>query len=87
MSISIYHIGVICMLCVAALSVISSIIILTLLRQLKRWNGYLRLVNSLTICQAIYDISFFLILGYSYYPCRVVYELLHTFGGIASSLW
>lgn len=80
-------IGVICMISVAFLSMIASMATLMLIRLLRKWNGYIQLVTSLTVCQAIYDCAFLLLLFNKYQTGRVLYEVIHTFSGLASTLW
>lgn len=72
---------------IALLSTICSIITLYLLKQMKKWNGYLQLVLNLTISQGIYDLSYFLLPFFYNSYCRVIFEFISTYGGISSTLW
>jgi hypothetical protein len=74
-------------LSIAFLSVISGFLTLYLLSRMKRWSGYLQLVLDLTICQGIYDLSYFLLPFFDIKSARILYELTSTFGGISSTLW
>lgn len=71
----------------ATLSLAAAIITLFLIKLLKKWNGYLLLVCSLTVCQAIYDIGFLLLPWYSIAFARVLYFFLSTLGGLTATLW
>ena len=70
----------------ATISLLASLLTLYLIKRLKKWNGYIQLVVSLTVCQIIYDISFFF-LPLSTMWGEYIYVFLNTFGGLASSLW
>jgi hypothetical protein len=50
-------------------------------------RGYHSLVLSLTLCQIIYNISFYFLLYYDSIPGRILYGVLNIWGGISSSLW
>lgn len=83
-------IGSIALLCVVILAGISlgaSLLTLLLIKCLGKWNGYLLLVSSLTVCQAVYDFSLLFSPWYSLMPTRIIYSILSTFGGISATLW
>lgn len=54
---------------------------------MKRWSGYLQLVLNLTLCQGIYDFSYFLLPFFYNKIGRILFEFISTFGGISSTLW
>lgn len=70
----------------ASLSLLASCLTLYLIKRLAKWNGYIQLVVSLTVCQIIYDISFFF-LPLDETWGQYLYVFLNTFGGLTSSLW
>ena len=70
----------------ATVSLLASLLTLYLIRRLAKWNGYIQLVVSLTVCQIIYDISFFFLPLTATWG-RYFYVCLNTFGGLTSSLW
>ena len=70
----------------ATISLVASLLTLYLIKRLKKWNGYIQLVVSLTVCQIIYDISFFF-LPVSPTWGQYLYVFLNTLGGLTSSLW
>mmetsp|Transcript_2651 Transcript_2651/g.3979 ORF Transcript_2651/g.3979 Transcript_2651/m.3979 type:complete len:371 (-) Transcript_2651:295-1407(-) len=74
-------------LCFATLSLFASVITLILIKRLKKWNGYLQLVVSLTICQIAYDIGFYPLPWFYTRVGELLFILLNTSGGLASSLW
>jgi hypothetical protein len=76
-------------LIVSLLSFICSLTTLLIIRNISRYryNGYIQLVASLTFCQLIYDLGFFLLPWYGTYYGRICYGVINMWGGIASSLW
>lgn len=84
---SIVVIAVLICILIAGLSLAASLLTVGLIKILGKWNGYLLLVLSLTICQAIYDIGFFTLPWYTTPSGRVLYSLFSAFGGISSTLW
>ena len=70
----------------ATLSLLASLLTLLLIRRLQKWNGYIQLVVSLTVCQIIYDISFFFLPIISLWG-QYLYVFFNTLGGLTSSLW
>lgn len=72
---------------VGTISILCSILTLRLIYVMGRWNGFLLLITSMTICQLIYDSIIILI------PLSILYDIydwvtfISTFGGLASTLW
>ena len=86
-----FLIGGIILVVVSVLSIWASIITLYIIHALDKWNGYMRVIWSLTICQIIYDVSFFFFVAfYVGGEKNIGYEFsifLSTFGGLAVTLW
>jgi hypothetical protein len=72
---------------VALLSSIASFLTLYVIHQLGKLNGYLILVYSMTVCQIIYDLSFFFFPGYKVRGVFSVIQVLTSFGGISVAIW
>jgi len=61
-------------------------------KQTSRWNGYLFAIFSMSICQLLYDSSFFLIIDQSQSQSYTISfwrssAFLNTFGNVSSLLW
>lgn len=71
----------------ALISIVCTMLTLYLIIDMKRRNGYLLLIFNVTICQFLYDITFFMI---PFYKIDIVMEcvvLISTFSGLAVALW
>jgi hypothetical protein len=72
---------------VGSLSIICSLLTLRLIYVMGRWNGFLLLITSMTICQLIYDTIIIFI------PLSSVYDLynwvtfISSFGGLSATFW
>jgi hypothetical protein len=71
----------------SSLSLIASLLTLVLIRRLKKWNGYIQLVVSLTVCQIVYDVGFLPLLWFGFIEGQIAYAILNTWGGLTSTLW
>lgn len=71
----------------STISLIASLLTLVLIQRLKKWNGYIQLVVSLTACQMIYDVGFYPLLWFGYIEGQIAYAVLNTWGGLTSTLW
>jgi hypothetical protein len=74
-------------LIVSLLSFLSSLLTLLIIYNISKFNGYIQLVASLTFCQLIYDLGFFLLPWYDTFYGRICYGVINMWGGISSSLW
>ena len=73
---------------VSVISFIASILILSLIRAFKKWNGYLLLLTSMSLCQIIYDVSFYLYFGNNFSrELYVVFHALQGLGGLSVAIW
>jgi hypothetical protein len=73
--------GLVLCLILTSISFASSILTLILVYKLSKWNGYLQLVVSLSVCQLIYELGFFALPWYDTYTGRIVFGVLNFFGG------
>lgn len=71
----------------ALISFICTIVTLWLIYDMKRRNGYLLLINSLTTSQLIYDLAFVFLPFYSNEICLDMLTFMCTFAGMAVTLW
>ena len=71
----------------ALISLIASITQLWLIYDMKRWNGYLMIVATLTFCQVFYSIGFLFLPFHNIYFCWFMLQFLFLFGGVTSALW
>ena len=71
----------------AFISLIASITQLWLIYDMKRWNEYLMIVATLTVCQVFYSVGFLFLPFYNIYICQFIFFFLFLFGGITVSLW
>jgi hypothetical protein len=85
--VDLYLVNLVVIVGVAFLSLLSSIATLALIKLLKKWNGYLELVTSLTVCQGVHDMAFLLILAYNSPGGKGSYLFFHMLGGLSSTLW
>lgn len=76
-----------CLMTMALVSTISSVLTLCIIHQLRKFSGYLVLVYSMTVCQIIYDLSFFFFSGYQIKTVYSVIQFLTCFGGISVAIW
>jgi hypothetical protein len=71
----------------ATISLLASLLTLYLIRKLRKSNGYMHLVMSLTACQVVYDIGFYFFLCYHLNIGVILFNFFNTWGGVASALW
>jgi hypothetical protein len=69
------------------ISVYCSSMLLYIVSGMPKWNGYLVLVFSMTVCELIYDSTFFLMLGYHNRYVFHVISFLFGFGGLSVAFW
>lgn len=71
-----------------SISFLSSLCVVYLIVAMKKWNGYIILVLSMTLCQLLYDIANLLVMasGASYVMCQLQ-AFLVMFGGLSVTLW
>jgi hypothetical protein len=73
---------------IAAISAISTGCTLVLIRDINRWNTYMKLIFNLTACQMLSDVAFFFVpvdLELTlYFQLQVFF---YTFGAVSVSLW
>jgi hypothetical protein len=72
---------------VVFVSVYCSSMILRIIYRMLKWNGYLVLIYSMTVCELLYDSTFFLLIGYHNHNVYRVLSILFTFGGLSVTLW
>jgi hypothetical protein len=83
---SIYSTGILIFTICAAVNVIASILTLYLIYKLKKYNGYMLMIFSMTMAQLSYDTSLFMFnikTDLSYY----IQSFLGIFCGTAAALW
>ena len=78
--------GTLALFC-AFVSLISTVITLVLIFDMKRWNAYMLLIFNLTFCQFFYDLAFFFLITYQANSSQLALTFLTTFGGVAVTLW
>lgn len=71
----------------ALIALVCTVLTLYLIIDMKRRNGYLLLIFNVTVCQLMYDITFFLIPFYKFDIAMECVVLLSTFSGLAVALW
>lgn len=74
-------------LCIASVSFIAAMVTLGLIRKVARLNGYLLLVASLTVSEALYDVSYLFLPFYWNVMAERAYLFLSCVGGLTSTLW
>lgn len=67
----------------AILSLLASSLTIFLIHAVGRWNGYMRLIYAMTLCQIIYDLNFFLLPGNDIALMSFMNVFLSTFGGLS----
>jgi hypothetical protein len=72
---------------VALISVYCSSMILRIINRMSKWNGYLVLIFSMTICELIYDCTFFLLIGYHNNIVFKLVSFVFAFSGLSVALW
>jgi hypothetical protein len=81
-----YVFGV-CLMSVALASIVASITTLYIIARLGKFSGYLVIVASMTLCQIVYDVSFFFFPGYRLESIYSVIQIFTSFGGISVAIW
>lgn len=71
----------------AFLSIIASFMTLLIIYDIGKWNGYLQLISSMTVCQILYDSAFFFVVGYKQTVCVDLNLFLTSFGGLSVTVW
>lgn len=71
----------------ATSSLFASTLTIKLLYAINMWNGYMILVYNLTVCQAIFDASFYFLIGFRNPICLGLFRFLTIFSGSAVTLW
>lgn len=74
-------------LVLATISLISTLITLWLIHDMNRWNGYMLLIFNLTLCQSVYDVSFYLLLAFRNKSCFGIHKFLSMAAGLSVTLW
>jgi len=69
---------------VATASFICTILTLLVIKQMKKWNGYLLLISTMTAFQLLYDINYMLGVCPGYVPC-IIWHFLDILGGLGNS--
>lgn len=83
---STYSIGILIFTICAAVNVVASLLTLYLIYKLKKYNGYMLMIFSMTMAQLSYDASLFMFnikTDLSYY----IQSFLGIFCGTASAIW
>lgn len=71
----------------ALVSFICTVATLWLIYDMKRRNGYLLLINNVTVSQLIYDLAFVFLPFYNNQYCLNMLTFMCTFAGMAVTLW
>ncbi len=71
----------------AFISLVSTVVTLVLIFDMKRWNAYMLLIFNLTFCQFFYDLAFFFLITYTQRASQLALAFLTTFGGVSVTLW
>jgi hypothetical protein len=71
----------------ATASLISTVLTIWLIIDMKKWNGYLKIICTLTVCQLLFDIQFIFVPFYKNEVCNRITAFLNILGGLSVSLW
>ncbi len=75
------------LLTVCTASIMSSSLTLYLIHKIGRWNGYLVIIYSMTVCQIVYDSSFYFFVGFTNKSVYQYIQFSTSIGGISVTLW
>jgi len=69
---------------IATLSFCCTITTLLIIQRMKKWNGYLLLISTMTTFQLLYDINYMLGVCPGYIPC-MIWNFLDIIGGLGNA--
>jgi len=69
---------------ISVISFICTLSTLLIIRKMKKWNGYLLLISTMTTFQLLYDINYMLGVVPTYETC-VIWNFLDILGGLGNS--